>query len=306
MSLLLIVLSFRVGKSVFLEFTEDLDIKFIFTGLATLMAIGPLFYLYTRSLLDKSFQIKKAHLLHFIPTFVGLLFGIWIPDSAFNTFPKVFFLLLFITYYLHYLVYLLISYSQISKGKKEGISSNTYALLRLLFVGLLAIWLVYVLNLFDEFIPYIVGPVLYTLIAYLISFIVIHKGYLDDSTKYKTTPVTDDKLDSTYQQVLHLVVDESQFKDADITLKSLSAKLNISPQVLSMVVNKKSNKNFNAFINHYRVAEAIKMFRQEQFDNYTITAIAYEVGFNSISSFNTAFKKNTGKTPLVFRKELLK
>jgi AraC-like DNA-binding protein len=39
------------------------------------------------------------------------------------------------------------------------------------------------------------------------------------------------------------------------------------------------------------------------FRDYTIAAIAFEVGFNSLTSFNTAFKKETQKTPSTYRKE---
>lgn len=106
--------------------------------------------------------------------------------------------------------------------------------------------------------------------------------------------------------MIQLVINNKQFKNTDLTLTSLSKQLNISPQTLSLVVNKKSQTNFNRFINHHRIEESIKLFRDGQYNNYTIAAIAFEVGFNSISSFNTAFKKQMGQTPLKFRKGLSK
>ena len=82
--------------------------------------------------------------------------------------------------------------------------------------------------------------------------------------------------------------------------------LNLSTQVLSMVINQKSGQNFNSFINTFRIAEATRLFGEEKYKHLTIAAIAFEVGFNSISSFNAAFKKQTGKTPLAYRNEALK
>jgi len=101
-------------------------------------------------------------------------------------------------------------------------------------------------------------------------------------------------------------VDEKQFQNANLTLKSLSSSLHVSPQILSQVINQKSEKNFNNFVNAFRIEEAKRLLPLEEFKNQTIAAIAYEVGFNSISSFNTAFKKQTGETPMTYRQQLLK
>lgn len=158
--------------------------------------------------------------------------------------------------------------------------------------------------MFDELVPYVVGPVLYSIVAYVISFVVISKGYLQDTDheKYKTTRVSDEQTEQLFSKVMKLVVDEKQFKNSDLTLKSLSETLNVSTQVLSMVVNQKSQKNFNSFINQFRIEEAILLFGDPKYQNLNISAIAYESGFNSISSFNSAFKKQTGKTPQAYRK----
>ena len=187
LSLLLLVLSFRIGKSVFLEFLDDLDVRLIFIGLGTMMIIGPLFYLYCKSCIDKTFRFSKMQALHFIPAAFGVGFGLWLEESFLYSLPKFLVGLLFLSYYGHYITYLLVSNSYISKKRKEGLNDTTFNLLRLLFYGLLVIWIAYVLNLFDDLIPYVVGPVLYSVVAYVISFIVIQKGYIQqlDHTKYK-------------------------------------------------------------------------------------------------------------------------
>ncbi len=308
LSMLLLVLSFRVGKSVFLEFTEDLDVKMIFIGLGSLMAIGPLFLLYTRSCTNKSFRFSSKQLFHFIPAIGGIAFGFWIQDHHLETLPKLLFLFLFLSYYGHYLTYILVSYSSFSKKRKDELDEDTYRLLRLLFIGLLVIWIAYVLNLFDDLTPYIVGPVLYSVVAYLISFVVIQNGYIHkvDHSKYKTTPVSEEQAERIFEKVQKIVSDEEQYRNPDLTLKSLSEVLNVSTQVLSMVINQKSKSNFNSFINQYRVEGSKKLLEDKNYKNHTIAAIAFEVGFNSISSFNTSFKKQTGKTPLDYRQHVMK
>ena len=307
LSLLLIVLSFRVGKSVFLEFAEQLDIKLVFTGLGTIMAIGPLFYLFAQSCVQKAKPFNNLNLTHFIPAVAGVCFGLWLTEPDLETLPMWVFVTLFLIYYLHFIIYLVISLHYTRKHRSE-LNQDVYKLLCLLFYALLAIWVAYVLNLFDDTVPYIVGPVLYSVVAYVVSFEVIRQGYLDkiDQTKYKTTPASEEQIDQLFHRALKVVVEEAQYANPELSLKSLSEAVHASPQMLSMVINQKSQKNFNSFVNTYRIQEATRLLQDSRYNNLTIAAIAFEVGFNSISSFNTAFKNQTGQTPQTYRKQLTK
>jgi AraC-like DNA-binding protein len=55
--------------------------------------------------------------------------------------------------------------------------------------------------------------------------------------------------------------------------------------------------NFNSLINEYRIKEFKKKINNQDFKLYTLTAIAYECGFNSKSTFNRVFKLECGQTP---------
>jgi AraC-like DNA-binding protein len=204
-------------------------------------------------------------------------------------------------YYGHYISYIVFSYR--AAVKAPAVNSTNYQLLRLIFFGLLAIWFVYSLNLFDEDIPYIIGPILYSIVAYSISFLVIKNRFIDkvEYEKYKSTQIPENLGEEIYLRIQKLMVEEKGFKNPDLTLKFLGEHFHQSPQIISMVINRKSGKNFNSFINYYRIEESIKQLRDSKFEHYTISAIAMESGFNSLSSFNTAFKKQTGSTPLAFR-----
>lgn len=300
---LLIILSFRVGKSVLLEFTPDLNVKIIFIGLGSMLLIGPFFYLFSKSLLSRSFTIRKTHLLHFLPAVLGICFGLWIEESHIKSYPIWIFLLAYGIYYGHFIIYVIYSYRGAQKA--STIQSANFQLLRLIFFGLMAIWFVYFLNLFDEDIPYIIGPVLYSIVAYSISFLVIKNRFIDkvDHEKYKSTQIPEDLGQEIYSRIQKLMIEDKEFKNPDLTLKFLCEQLKQSPQIVSMVINQKSGKNFNTYINKYRVEEAAKQLRDSKFGHYSISAIAMESGFNSISSFNTAFKKHTSLTPLAFRNQ---
>lgn len=64
--------------------------------------------------------------------------------------------------------------------------------------------------------------------------------------------------------------------------------------------------NFYNFINRYRIQEAIKLMNSESSGKFSIEGIARQSGFNSRSSFYTAFKTETGLTPSSFLKDLKK
>ncbi|MEM0938565.1 MAG: helix-turn-helix domain-containing protein [Bacteroidota bacterium] len=308
LSILLVVLSFRVGKSVFLEFLENLDVKFVFIGLGTMMIIGPIFYFYASAIADRTFRWSNKLLLHFIPSLLTILFGVWIEDEHLESLPKLLFVILFLGYYSHYLVYLIKTKIYISKQRKAGLSDSAHKLVNLIFYGLLVIWIAYFLNLVEDIVPYIVGPILYSLVAYAISYIIISKAYITDTRqeKYKTTRVSEDQTEYLFEKAIDLVATRKQYMNPGLTLKSLSVLLNVSTQVLSMVINQKSGKNFNAFVNQYRIQEAISLLTDPEHQNFTISAIAFKVGFNSLSSFNSAFKKQTNQTPQIYRRQLTK
>lgn len=305
LSVLLLVLSFRIGKSVFLEFVDGVHLQLIFAGLATLLLIGPLFYFYTRSVLEKSIRFTPALLLHFIPFLIGIAFSLWINKENVNTTPVSVFVILFCLYYGHYLVYLFYSYQQIQKYKSltEGVDAAAQWL-RLLAYALAALWVVYVLNLLEDNIPYILGPILYSLIAYGISLIAIRKGYINalDAVKYKTTPLSETEINQVYEDVKKLLTEKGLYKNPDISLSTFSKALKVSPQKISMAINSRSGSNFNGFINQYRIRHAQALLEDTASSELTIAAIAYEVGFNSLTSFNTAFKKQMQVTPSSYRK----
>ena len=86
-----------------------------------------------------------------------------------------------------------------------------------------------------------------------------------------------------------------------ISLPELAQLLSISKHHLSQVINESFNLNFNDFINMYRIDEAMTLLQDKTNCSKTILEVAYIVGFNSKSTFNSAFKKHTGQTPKEFK-----
>lgn len=92
------------------------------------------------------------------------------------------------------------------------------------------------------------------------------------------------------------------YLDSGLTLASLAEALIITPHELSRIINQGVGKNFNDFINEYRVNDVIQKIQNSSFARLTLLGIAYESGFNSKSTFNRTFKQFTHQTPAEYRK----
>ena len=97
---------------------------------------------------------------------------------------------------------------------------------------------------------------------------------------------------------------EKPYHNTELTLTSLASQVNIGRNQLSELINTGTGGNFYDFVNKYRVDEVKQLMENPKYKDYTILAIAFEAGFPSKSTFNSIFKKYTGKTPTEYRNEL--
>jgi AraC-like DNA-binding protein len=86
-----------------------------------------------------------------------------------------------------------------------------------------------------------------------------------------------------------------------LSLRSLSDHTNISTNYISQVINQKTDSHFFDYINRFRIDAAKEQLAMKD-EKTTVLDIAYNVGFNSKSTFNTAFKRHTDLTPTEYRK----
>ena len=91
------------------------------------------------------------------------------------------------------------------------------------------------------------------------------------------------------------------YLEPDLTIQELAARMNMPMRELSLLINHHLNQHFFDFINGYRIEKAKTLLRSAPKQALNVQEILYEVGFNSKSSFNTAFKKHTNTTPTQYR-----
>lgn len=143
------------------------------------------------------------------------------------------------------------------------------------------------------------------LIIYLSSFSVISdsgffkQASLDESQKYKSSSLSSDQLQAGVEKLKEIMNKQKPFLQPSFSLPDLAQLMNLSVHSVSQVINEGLGKSFFEMLAEYRIEEAKKLLVNQP--NIKIEEIAEQVGYNSKSSFNTAFKKITGKTPSEFR-----
>ena len=103
------------------------------------------------------------------------------------------------------------------------------------------------------------------------------------------------------EELLHKMEVEKLYLDSDLSIETLSSQLKTNRNVLSKLVNHHLGRSFPSLINQYRINEAVRLLNDPKTQNYTIEAIAQMCGYNNRQVFHSAFKKETGVTPIVFR-----
>lgn len=113
----------------------------------------------------------------------------------------------------------------------------------------------------------------------------------------------EERLAQALEQVM---VQQRAYRDEGLSVATLAARLAVPEYRLRRLINQRlGHRNFNAFVNGYRLAEASDALADPQRRELPVLSIALEAGFQSIGPFNRAFKAATGLTPTEFRREKL-
>ena len=288
-------------------------------------------WFYTVNLTDSRHRLTRRDLLLFVPTTVYLayrlfLFGhsvewkSWFDDNYGDAFGAAIFvteavwnltfLYLAIRHYRKYRVWLDANFSDTEKIKFDWLRNFLYLFTSVVVLGALFDFAnSFVVRL--SYIQYFYFEIVLALGTYYLAV----AGYLRSRTIELTFAEEPDAADEPRRQLLSdaemarlrsrllaVMSDERPYLDPSLTLTDLTRAVGVNSTVLSHLINKGFEKNFNDFINEYRINEVKSRLRAT--DDETMLAIALESGFNSKATFNRAFKKFTGRTPREFQEDL--
>lgn len=107
------------------------------------------------------------------------------------------------------------------------------------------------------------------------------------------------------EQLQQLFENGKIYLDSELSIDALSLQLGVNRTVLSKVINQHVGCTFPTLLNHYRINEAIRLLSNPETQNYKMEAIGSMSGYNNRQVFHAAFKKETGLTPLEFKKVLI-
>lgn len=275
----------------------------------------PLYFLFVKASCFTDFKLKPSSLLHGIPFVIFLVvFGLF--GQTDNTYA--WFDLSATLQYYPYIIAVFISLRRYKILEQENYSfkNEVYSMLMittvLFLVGNSMVLLRYI---FENYInngvvmTFRLANALFALVVicwFVLKtmrtpslFLGIDSG-LGENTKTEKRATTNMEAHQDGLKVLqeHMMT-EKPFLDNALTLQNLASSSGLPEKELSFLINKVEGSHFFDYINSFRIEEAKELLKQEELN---IQEIMYEVGFNSKSSFNTAFKKHTSQTPSSFRK----
>jgi len=117
--------------------------------------------------------------------------------------------------------------------------------------------------------------------------------------------LSDDDAERLQRKLVVLMETERPWKDPDLTLPDLAARLGSTPHKLSELLNARLGETFYDFVNGYRVEEVQRRIASGENRTRTMLTLALDSGFASKSTFNQAFKSRTGQTPSAYKKAVV-
>lgn len=293
------------------------------------LLIGPLIYLYTKAIIDKNFRYRWSQWLHALPyftVFLLLFFGGGSDLSFEELIPMIdsfmsegvparpASIIRFSVYVIQLIIYIFMTRNLMRKASGlEGlhISSErrkkwiiTVNMLLIAVCIVLTAWAVsaIVTGIYDYQANFYL-TIIYSVFVYMIAYRAVANAkdlFPDFNKKYGN--VNEEKKSVLLPDLMTLFQEEKVFLNPDLKLADVATKLDTQPHVLTALINRELGKSFFELLNEYRVQEFIEKSKNPDFAHLSIMGIAQEVGYKSKSSFNTAFKKQTGKTPSEYLK----
>jgi AraC-like DNA-binding protein len=288
------------------------------------MPIGPLIYFYVKSSLKPDFRFSRRDRVHFYPVIIdlvpqltALLFIVLVLTHAINNHPGPWGLFIDdynvyadIPRWISITTYVWLAAREIRTVRASGrryVPNKWLGQLIRAFLVFQGIWLVYLVPyVIPKYTDFMLGhfdwyPV-YVPLAVLIYYLGI-KGYIVSVTaKASPNPPALDRglAEQTLRTLKTAMEKERLYLNPELTVAFMAGHTGLPQKQISATLNQHLQKSFNEFVNEYRVRAIRQRLLNGDTENLTIAAVAYEGGFNSLPTFQRAFKTIVGQTPSEF------
>lgn len=124
-------------------------------------------------------------------------------------------------------------------------------------------------------------------------------------TKYRTHQVSEEENSNLLHRILYIMENSDEIYDNSFSLGRLTELVDgHTANYVSQAINQQYHRTFSDMLNDYRIREACRRLNNfEAYGHLTNEALAETVGFRSYPNFIKNFKKFTGLTPSVYRKQ---
>jgi AraC-like DNA-binding protein len=341
LALYLLATALDISNFIFGSFYQKHLILDMLRSMSSLL-VGPFLYAYVKSVVFSDFKLRPIHLLHCLPyviTYLVLVPNFFSADSdaqqAFSNNMRAMSENIFILYlvYIQVGIYIVALFKVLNRQRKviiENYSDEHHLTIR---------WLTQFLTLFSLIYIFALIRTLYTFTAYknietIVTLVMMLSIFLnicwilwqalnrpklfvgvnstvevlsdkpsvedqDNTPKDNAITTNDDDLIAKLEDYMLL---NKPFLDPTLSIDSLAKQIEVPSSELSILINRKIGQHFFDFVNAYRINFAADMLSNKNNQKKTVMEILYDAGFNSKSSFNTAFKKHKSMTPSQYRK----
>ena len=302
------------------------------TSCAVFFALAPLLYLYVRTLCYRDFRLRPVHLAHLLPlvamaSFATLAWWVafaggstgsvhldhWIDQRFWNVF--------WCTNLVQIALYIAVMFRALRgyRRRLEHVHSVTvredlgwlHGLLLVLSLHWLFVTARSTVGLLDLRIDGLTAVLdLFSISIFLVFTTVLvvrglshvkHFPGIDEASPPTDPPISNDELERCAERLVRFMHSEKPHLDPFLSLEDLALRLSVPSWQLSRALNTVLGRNFFLFVNAHRVDEAKTRLSDPSRRDATMLRVLHESGFNSKSTFNEAFKRETGMTPSEYR-----
>lgn len=291
--------------------------------LTYLLLIGPLLYLYTKSICTPGYIFDFQSGKHLLPSFVFFV------GRIFDLLDQIFFKIgVFEPLYgydsleimlgvISMSVYAYMTYVTIKNDEEisDADVQNRIWMKKIIYSWAIG-WVLFAslslvdLIIFDFERPYTDYYILFLYLTFMIYWLGL-KGLYERITHFtkddqvnvadKRSTIKSQQLQNEMKTMEEVMEREKPYLYPELNLEKLSEIVGYSPKKVSVILNQGFGKSFYHYINTYRVEEFKHRISKTENQDKNLLSVAFDSGFNSKSTFNYIFKKETGETPLRYK-----
>lgn len=308
------------------------------TNAPFLTLFGPTFYFYVKELTNYKYSLTKKDILHLVPFAISII--ILIPIYKQTGAEKISKADAFISgtsmldreldliwifsqiqmwIYLYFVWRIIKKHQSLIKDNFSSIERINLSWIKYFIYGLIVVFvfcsfLTFLFFFgFNQFDLYRIIMVIASIAIYALGYRGLNQpaiftqsdfGSNTPTKKYEKSSLSKHEMETYKKEIIKIMEYEKLYRNPNLTVEDLASNLNIIKNHVSQTINQTFNMNFYDFVNKYRVEEVKKEIEISN-EKINFLELAINAGFNSKSTFNTAFKKYTSVTPSEYKNQVL-